>query len=284
MTDRAILKTFRKPGLHWVGDGFATQTMLPYETDTAHTSPFLLAGYNPPRHFEPTDSPRGVGMHPHRGFETVTVVFDGAVAHADTMGNRGEIGAGGVQWMTAGSGVQHEEFHADRINREGGTLEMVQLWVNLPEAHRMTAPRYQDVAAAEIPAQTLEGGGTLRVIAGTFGGVEGPVETFSPLALLDVRQAASTMQDVTMPEGWSQSLLLLSGRLRLADGREIEGPETVIFDRSGGTVAVEALAPSHYLVLAGEPLDEPLFMGGPFVAGSEAALRQAYADFRNGAF
>lgn len=283
MTARAILRTFKKDDSHWVGDGFLTRSMLPY-AETAHiTSPFLIAGYNPPMYFGPTDRPKGVGMHPHRGFETVTIVYQGGLTHADTMGNRGDIGPGDVQWMTAARGVQHEEFHSDLINATGGMLEMVQLWVNLPAAHKSDAPRYQTLLAGDIPTVALEQGGQLRVIAGDYNGTEGPTETHSPLAVWDVTLPKGSRHRFERPADHSVSLLLLSGEAEV-NGRRLTGPETVIFEEGPGDISVSASADARYLVLSGAPLKEPIAMAGPFVMNTEAEIRQAYADFRKGLF
>lgn len=283
MTARAILGTYKKPDLHWVGDGFLTQGMLPYE-QTAHiTSPFLIAGYNAPMHFEATSQPKGVGMHPHRGFETVTIVYQGGVTHADTMGNRGDIGPGDVQWMTAARGVQHEEFHSDIINANGGTLEMVQIWVNLPAAHKLDAPRYQTLLAGDVPTVTLPQGGELRVIAGEYEGTTGPTQTFSPLSVWDVRLPVGSEHRFTLPADHAVSLLVLSGEVEV-NGVALTGPETVIFKQAQGDITATAKTDAKYLVLSGAPLNEPIAMGGPFVMNTEEELRQAYADFRKGLF
>lgn len=284
MNNRPVLTTFKKPGLHWVGDGFLTQTMLPYQQHAHDTSPFLIAGYNPEMWFEATNKPKGVGMHPHRGFETVTIVYQGGVEHGDTMGNRGEIGPGDVQWMTAARGVQHEEFHSDLVNAHGGALEMVQLWVNLPASRKMDDPHYQTILADTIPEVEIGKGGKLRVIAGAYDGVEGPTETATPLNVWDAYLPQGCQHVLDVPEGGTVSLLLLTGKLTLNREQELEGPETVLFTTDAGLINLEASADAHYLVLTGEPIREPLAMGGPFVMNTEAELHQAYADFRAGRF
>lgn len=258
--------------------------MLPHDTHVHETTPFLISGYNAPHVFPSTNRPRGVGAHPHRGFETVTVVFQGGLEHADSAGNTGALGPGDVQRVTAGSGIRHEEFHSDDLTREGGTLEMVQLWVNLPQKHRNVAPRYQDIRSADIPTVALPDGGHVRVIAGSHTGVSGPAQTYSPLALWDGYLSAQGHHERDLPEGWTVSVQLLSGRLRVNRTHIIEGPETAIFTTEPGEVVLEAEADAHYLVLAAEQLKEPLVMAGPFVAGSEAELTQAIADFRRGVF
>ena len=284
MTDRQILTTFKKPGLHWVGDGFLTQTMLSAGDHAALTSPFILAGYNPPMWFDATATPKGVGMHPHRGFETVTVVFQGGVTHGDTLGNRGSIGPGDVQWMTAARGVQHEEFHSDIINANGGMLEMVQLWVNLPAARKMDAPRYQSITAGQIPHVDLPEGGHLRVIAGDYNGVTGPVETASPLSLWDAHLPAGAGHVMDLPAGQTVSLLLLQGQVTLGTGEVLSGPETALFGSDAGAIRLNAQQDAHYLILAGAPIAEPIAMAGPFVMNTEAEIHQAFADFRRGQF
>lgn len=284
MTTRPVLATFKNADRHWVGDGFLTQGMLPYQRHAHDTSPFLLAGYNPQMWFDATDRPRGVGMHPHRGFETVTIVFQGGVEHGDTMGNRGAIGPGDVQWMTAARGVQHEEFHSELINAQGGNLEMMQLWVNLPAARKMDDPRYQTILAEDIPEVAVGDSSRVRVIAGEYEGVRGPTDTATPLSVWDVYLAGKDRHEIDIPAGRSVSLLLLTGSLRLNGGQDLEGPETVIFTTDEGSISVEANGDAHYLVLAGEPIREPLVMGGPFVMNTEDELRQAYVDFRNGQF
>ncbi|MDQ2068241.1 pirin family protein [Xinfangfangia sp. CPCC 101601] len=284
MTDRPILTTFKKPDLHWVGDGFLTQSLLPYEQHAHDTSPFILAGYNPPIRFEATNRPKGIGMHPHRGFETVTIAFQGGVTHGDTLGNKGTIGPGDVQWMTAARGVQHEEYHSDLINAEGGTLEMVQLWVNLPASEKMSAPRYQTITSGQIPTVELGGQSRLRVIAGAYGDVDGPAVTASPLHLWDVYLQAGDGHLIELPAGQTVSVALLSGQAVLNGAQELTGPETVIFTTEEGQIRLTATEDAHYLVLAGEPIKEPIAMGGPFVMNTEAELRTAYQDFRMGRF
>lgn len=284
MTNRPVLTTFKPGGLHWVGDGFLTQSMLPYQEHAHDTSPFLLAGYNPEMWFEATNKPKGVGMHPHRGFETVTIVYQGGVEHGDTMGNRGGIGPGDVQWMTAARGVQHEEFHSELINAHGGSLEMMQIWVNLPAANKMDEPRYQTILAGDIPEVSIGNGGRLRVIAGTYEGATGPTQTASPLNVWDAYAPTGSQHVLDIPEGETVSLLLLTGKLKLNGEQALEGPETLMFTTEAGTISLEAESDAHYLVLTGEPIREPLVMGGPFVMNTEAELRQAYADFRAGRF
>lgn len=283
MTTRPIVTRYKNPDLHWVGDGFLTGSLLPVQEQASATSPFLIAGYNPPQTFEATRRPKGIGMHPHRGFETVTIVWQGGVRHRDTAGNSGEIGPGDVQWMTAARGVQHEEYHSDLINAQGGTLEMLQLWVNLPAAQKMSAPRYQSLTAGQIPGVDLPGGGSLRVIAGRYGEATGPAQTASPLNVWDVRLPAGSQHLLQIPQGETVSVLLLSGQI-VQDGQPMTGPETVIFSTGAGDITLLADRDAHYMVLTGTPLNEPIAMGGPFVMNTQAELRAAWSDFRAGLF
>ncbi len=283
MSNRPILKTFKKDSQHWVGDGFLSQTMIP-PTMAKELSPFILAGYTKPKHFTPTETPRGVGMHPHRGFETITIVFQGEVEHHDTLGNRGAIGPGEVQWMTAARGVQHAEYHGDSVNKDGGTLEMVQMWVNLPASHKMADPRYQSIMAGTIPTVPLGQSSELKVIAGDYQGVKGPTETVTPLQVWDVYLKAGESQVIERPAGESLAVAQLTGVLDINGEKLLDDTETAIFTADAGVVTVTAKADSHYLVLAGEPIDEPMAMGGPFVMNSEQELRQAFVDFSQGKF
>lgn len=283
MSKRSILTTFKNDSQHWVGDGFLSQTMIPPAL-AKEVSPFILAGYTKPKHFAATDRPRGVEMHPHRGFETISIVYQGEVEHHDTMGNRGVIGPGEVQWMTAARGVQHAEYHGDAINSAGGVLEMVQMWVNLPASHKMTDPRYQSILVDTIPTVPLGRTSKVKVIAGEYDGVKGPTETVTPLQVWDVFLKAGETQVIDRPEGETLVVAQLTGMLDVNGERVLDDTETAIFTTEAGTVIVTAKEDSHYLVLAGEPIDEPMAMGGPFVMNTEQELRQAFVDFSRGEF
>ncbi len=273
------------PPPHWVGDGFPMRSLFNYTGLGRHLSPFLLLDHAPPTPFEPGMKQRGVGSHPHRGFETVTVVYQGEVAHRDSTGAGGIIGPGDVQWMTAGAGIVHEELHSPEFTRRGGTLEMLQLWVNLPAADKMAAPGYQSLLAAQIPVVELPGdAGQVRVIVGEFEGVHGPARSFTPMAVLDlhIRQGAS----VRLPsrDGWTLALVVRHGTV-LVNGSDIarEG-QLVHLDRSGGEVTIEANTDAGLLWLSGEPINEPLVGHGPFVMNSQAEIIQAIEDFNAGRF
>ena len=268
---------------HWVGDGFPVRSLFNYQGDTKLISPFLLFDFAGPSSFEPRDGrPRGVGQHPHRGFETVTIVYDGEVSHRDSTGGGGTIGSGEVQWMTAGSGILHEEFHSPEYSRTGGPFQMVQLWVNLPRKDKMTQPTYQGITRDTIPEVSLDGG-RARIIAGTFGTTNGPARTFTPVNLWDVRLDAGAHQTLPLPEGHTSMIAVLSGNISI-DGNGIAAAEIARFSLDNEGVLVTANTDAVLLVMTGEPIDEPVFGHGPFVMNSEAEIRQAFTDFHSGRF
>ncbi|MEI2735659.1 MAG: pirin family protein [Rhodoblastus sp.] len=282
---RQVLGIYSAPRAHWVGDGFPVRTILSHQHQGEHVSPFLMLDYAGPVKFEPTTRRRGVGEHPHRGFETVTIVYKGEVEHRDSTGAGGVIGPGDVQWMTAASGILHEEFHSDAFSAKGGDFEMVQLWVNLPARDKMAKPGYQTILNADIPNLALPGAaGQLRVIAGAFAGDKGPARTFTDLNVWDVQLKGGKTAVLDVPEGHTLSVLVLAGTIEI-DGKEIvREAQMAVLGREGGAVAIEANADAKFLVLTGEPIDEPVFSYGPFVMNSEAEIRQAFADFNGGRF
>jgi redox-sensitive bicupin YhaK (pirin superfamily) len=282
---RKVLGVFSAPRPHWVGDGFPVRSLFSHGSHGQHVSPFLLLDYAGPAAFTPADQPRGVGVHPHRGFETVTIVYQGEVEHRDSTGNGGVIGPGDVQWMTAASGILHEEFHSRAFTRTGGTLEMVQLWVNLPAKAKNADPGYQTLLDADIPAIDLpDGAGRLRVIAGEFDGRKGPAKTFTPIGVYDLRLNRDGIATLNPSEGHSVAVVVLKGTV-LVNGAEIaREAEFALLDRAGGEVTLEANGEATVLVLAGELIDEPVVMHGPFVMNTADEIRQAMADFQNGRF
>lgn len=273
------------PTGHWVGDGFPVRSLFSYNSGPAsRVSPFLLLDYAGPAQFDSADKPRGVGEHPHRGFETVTIVYQGEVEHRDSTGQGGVIGAGDVQWMTAGSGILHEEFHSASFTRSGGLLEMVQLWVNLPAAHKMTRPKYQSIQNQEIPEIELpEQAGTLRVIAGRYGEVAGPAQTYSPMSVLDIRLHPGQAR-ISQPDGWNALLVVLRGKVRINGDRIAEQAQLVVLDSAGDYLDIEASDDARLLLLGGEPIDEPVAGYGPFVMNTQEEIQQALADYRSGKF
>ena len=285
---KKILGIHTAPRPHWVGDGFPVRSLFGYDgLGKEALSPFLLLDHAAPHHFEPADRPRGVGQHPHRGFETVTIVYQGELAHRDSTGAGGLIGPGDVQWMTAAGGILHEEFHSEAFTRTGGTVEMVQLWVNLPARDKLARPGYQTLLAADIPVVALEGGaGQLRVIAGTFGDRHGPARTHTPIDVWDVRIGAGARTTLAATPGHTLAAVVLHGEARFNGGETVAAGRLVHFDRAGSEVEIEAVGAGELslLWLAGEPIAEPVVGYGPFVMNSVPEIHQAIADFNSGRF
>lgn len=277
----------RAPGRHWVGDGFPVHGMFGYSgPGVAERSPFLLLDYAAPTQFSPNAGHRrGVGQHPHRGFQTVTIVYDGEVEHRDSTGAGGVIGAGDVQWMTAGGGIVHEEFHSAAYSRRGGPFEMVQLWVNLPAKDKMTPAHYQSIVDAQIPVVALPANaGRVRVIAGELDGHKGPATTYTPINLWDVRLNAGGQVALDQPEGWSTLLLVLAGVVQVNGEAIVRSAEMATLSLAGRGVRLEANSDAKLLLLAGQPIDEPVVGHGPFVMNDQAQIRRAIIDFNSGRF
>ena len=286
ISPKRILEITSAPGRHWVGNGFPVHGMFGYNgPGVAQRSPFLLLDYAAPTRFEPTTERRGVGQHPHRGFETVTIVYAGEVEHRDSAGNGGVIGPGDVQWMTAAGGILHEEFHSSAYAAQGGPFEMVQLWVNLPAKDKLGPAGYQGILDAQIPTVALpEGVGTARLIAGEYAGQRGPARTFTPMHVWDVRLSAGRSVALPQPEGWTTLLVVLDGTVQL-NGTEVLRPAQMATLSTGGTgVTIEANGDAKLLLLAGEPIDEPVVGYGPFVMNTQQEILQAIADFNGGRF
>ena len=283
--NKTLLAIIPGPRGHWVGDGFPVRSLFDYNRFGAQVSPFLLLDYAGPAVFEPAAHARGVGEHPHRGFETVTLVYQGEVAHRDSVGNSGVIGPGDVQWMTAAGGILHEEFHSPDFMRTGGTLEMAQLWVNLPAAHKMSAPRYQTILNADIPQLALpDEAGSLRIIAGSHGGATGPASTFSELNVWDLRLKAAQAASLAVPAGHTALVAVLRGGVRVNGSREVGSAEVALLGTDGAQLHLEAARESVLLVLTGVPLNEPIVGYGPFVMNSRAEIETAMNDFQRGRF
>lgn len=282
---KKILGVYSAPRPHWVGDGFPVRSLFSYSSHGKQLSPFLLLDYAGPANFTPSSRPRGVGEHPHRGFETVTIVYKGEVAHRDSTGRGGVIGPGDVQWMTAGAGILHEEFHAPAFSKSGGELEMVQLWVNLPSRHKMTPPGYQPILARDIPTVALaDDAGSVRVIAGEFEGVRGPAHTFSPLYVWDLRLVQGSISTFELPEGWTGALIVLKGSVQVNGTAIAREAQMVVLERAGQQVLIEANSDATVLLLSGEPIEESIVGHGPFVMNSHEEIVQAIDDFNSGRF
>jgi redox-sensitive bicupin YhaK (pirin superfamily) len=268
-----------------VGDGFPVRSLFGYDGLGQHLSPFLLLDHAAPTRFEPAAHPRGVGQHPHRGFETVTIVYQGELEHKDSTGAGGLIGPGDVQWMTAAGGILHEEYHSPAFTERGGTLEMVQLWVNLPAKHKTAEPGYQTLLEAQIPSVDLpEGAGRVRVIAGEFDGHRGPARTFTPMDVWDLRIGRGGVGRFEAREGHTLALVVLHGTVLVNGSEVVREGQLVHLERAGRGVEIEANGDATVLWLSGEPIDEPVVGHGPFVMNSQAEIRQAIADFNSGRF
>ncbi|WP_350600380.1 pirin family protein [Pseudomonas sp. 65/3-MNA-CIBAN-0223] len=280
-----IIGIYTSPRGHWVGDGFPVRTLFSYDNLGKHISPFLLLDHAGPAEFSPTTARRGVGQHPHRGFETVTIVYKGEVEHRDSTGSGGKIGPGDVQWMTAASGILHEEFHSQAFAKSGGTLEMVQLWVNLPARDKMADAGYQTILDGDIPAIALKNdAGSLRLIAGEFDGHTGPARTFTPIDVWDLRLKASKPLTLDLHEGRNTALVVLRGTVQVNGQERVREGQLVLFGRDGHQLSLEANSDAVVLLLSGEPIDEPVVGQGPFVMNSEQEIHQAFADFQSGRF
>jgi quercetin 2,3-dioxygenase len=281
---KKILGIYSAPKRHWVGDGFPVRSLFSYDSQAQALSPFLLLDYAGPMKFEAATKPRGVGQHPHRGFETVTIVYEGEVAHRDSTGGGGIIGPGDVQWMTAAGGILHEEFHSPQFTRRGGMLEMVQLWVNLPAEHKLSPPRYQSLLSAEIPSVELEGGAQLRVIAGEYGARRGPAQTFTPMDVWDLHLKQGYTGEFAAMPGRTLAVIVLHGSVLINGNTAVHDAQMVTFERAGSGVTIETQSDTTLLWLSGEPIDEPVVGYGPFVMNSEAEIHQAISDFNSGRF
>lgn len=270
---------------HWVGDGFPVRTLFFYQNLGRQMSPFLMLDYAGPMDFPPTTERKGVGAHPHRGFETVTIVYDGEVAHKDSSGGGGVIGRGDVQWMTAGSGIIHEEFHSEAYAKTGGRFNMVQLWVNLPAKDKMTPPTYQAILDRQIPSVDLPNeAGSVRIIAGSYADQVGPAKTFTPMNVHDLKLKKGSMVNLPAPEGWNTSLVVLRGSVQAGDAVVAKDAKMLMFSPDGQNIQIEALEDSVALLLSGEPIDEPIFGHGPFVMNTKEEIIQAIDDFNSGRF
>jgi quercetin 2,3-dioxygenase len=282
---KELLGVYNAPAGHWVGDGFPVRTLFSYDRLGKLLSPFLLLDYAGPQQFAPSDKQRGVGEHPHRGFETVTIVYEGGVSHRDSAGNGGTIGPGDVQWMTAGAGVMHEEFHSPEFTRQGGLLKMAQLWVNLPAAKKMMAPRYQGIESKQIPKLELpDGGGSLRVIAGSYAGANGPAQTITDMNVWDLRLVGGQSATLPCPAGHNTVLALLGGSMQLQVGNTLNDGDLAVFAAAEQGVAITAVSDATLLVLTGAPIPEPIVGYGPFVMNTREEIVAAFNDLQSGKF
>lgn len=281
---KTILGVYDAPDMHWVGDGFPVRPLISPGKNSA-VDPFLMLDYAAPMKFTPATHRRGVGQHPHRGFETVTVVYQGELEHRDSTGAGGKIGPGDVQWMTAASGILHEEFHSEAFAKSGGLMEMVQLWVNLPARHKSAPAGYQTLLNADIPVVDLpDNSGRVRVIAGAYQGRNGPARTFTPIDLWDVTLKCGKSVKFALPDGHTAALAVLHGSVTVNESRDAGSAQLVVLDTSGETFTLTAKTDATVLVMSGEPIGEPVAAHGPFVMNTVGEIKQAMLDFQNGKF
>lgn len=272
---------------HWVGDGFRVNNYIPstYGLDMERMSPFVLMDYNSKYTFGPSEKPKGVGVHPHRGFETVTIAYKGRIEHHDSSGGGGIIGEGDVQWMTAASGILHKEFHEREWSKKGGEFQMVQLWVNLPAKHKMSNPRYQPIENAKMGRYLLGNNqGEIEIIAGEYMGTKGSAQTFSPMHLFNARLRKGAKANFSFPENYNTALLIIEGSVVVNGTKEAPTDNFVLMSNDGEQFTVEATDDAVVLILSGEPLNEPIAAQGPFVMNTRAELMEAYEDFHSGKF
>ncbi len=284
-TVKKVERIIAPPPKHWVGDGFNVHGFFPHGPLTGERmSPFSLLDYGSPTEFPPRLEPFGVGPHPHRGFETVTIAYKGKVEHHDSRGNGGIIGEGDVQWMTAGSGLLHKEYHERESNKVGGIFQMVQLWVNLPAKDKMTEPKYQAITNAEMGRVALPGGGEVEIIAGEFNGTKGPATTFSPVNLINLKPKKGEKIELFYPAGYTTAVLAIEGSAVLNGNETLPVDHLALFERDGETFTIEATEDSILLVMSGEPLNEPIAQYGPFLMNTQEEIMQAMRDFQMGKF
>jgi quercetin 2,3-dioxygenase len=282
---KTLIDVLRNAHAHWVGDGFPVRTVFSYDQYGQELSPFLLLDYAGPYDFDAAARPRGAGPHPHRGFETITIVYDGEVVHSDSVGSGGIICPGDVQWMTAGAGIVHQEFHSPAFTKKGGVFRVAQLWVNLPASLKSTPPRYQSIKAETMPFIELpDGAGRARVIAGSLSGKTGPAKTFTPMNVFDLDLKSGGAAPIDAPEGHTCVVIALSGVLDFDGKAQVRDAEAAVFSRHGTGVMLRPKMPTKALMLTGAPIDEPIVGRGPFVMNTQAEIRRAFRDFASGRF
>jgi len=285
MSTKKVEAVISAPPFHMVGDGFRVHNFIPGRYSMERMSPFIMLDYGSKHYFSPTDKPRGVDVHPHRGFETVTIAYKGKVAHHDSAGNSGIIGEGDVQWMTAASGVLHKEYHEENFSKQGGDFQMVQLWVNLPAQYKMSKPKYQEITNDTISKFQLENNeGVIEVIAGEYQHVKGSAETFTPVNLLNSKLNKGGKASFSFPAHYNTFIIVLEGKVVLNEINNVDYNCMAVFSNEGTNFTIEAQEDSIVLVLSGEPINEPIFAHGPFVMNTREEIVQAFNDFQNGKF
>ncbi len=284
---KSIEAIFPPPPFHMVGDGFRVHNFFPSlpQIGLKGMSPFFLMDYGSKWAVPPSDTPRGVGVHPHRGFETVTIAYHGKVAHHDSAGNSGVIGEGDVQWMTAGAGVLHKEFHEKEYSKIGGVFQMVQLWVNLPAKNKMTPAKYQSIENKDMARFLLDDGKSyIEIIAGEYKGLKGPAFTFSPVNMFNAKMIKAGKADLRFDKNYNTCILVIEGEIKINDSKTAPENYLILFGHDGDEISIEAVKDSVVLILSGEPINEPIASHGPFVMNTQDEIKMAYEDFYNGKF
>ncbi len=285
MKAKSIQQILLPPAPHMVGDGFRVHNFFPtgYNIGKNRMSPFFMMDYNSKIDFSPRENPRGVGVHPHRGFETVTIAYHGKVAHHDSTGNSGVISEGDVQWMTAASGILHKEYHEEEFSKKGGPFQMIQLWVNLPAKDKMSKPKYQAITNDQLGKYQLDNGGVVEVIAGEFKGVKGAASTFTPIEMYNAKIKKGAAVTFDLPENFNTGILVVEGAVKV-NGEKAPADNFILFKNEGETISIEAEEDSILFVISGEPINEPVAAYGPFLMNTHEELEQALEDFNKGKF
>ncbi len=287
MKTKSIEAVINPPGIHWVGNGFRVHNFIPGvpRLEMVRMNPFVMLDYNSKYYFPPSDKPGGVGVHPHRGFETVTIAYKGRIAHHDSRGGGGVIGEGDVQWMTAASGVLHKEYHEEEWSKHGGDFHVVQLWVNLPAKYKMSDPKYQAISNNMMGKSELpDNGGVIEVISGSYKGTMGPAKTFSPVNLFNARIRKHGKAEFTMPSNFNTALLVIEGNITVNEKETVPADNFVLFRNDGEDFTLTAAEDSTVLIMSGEPINEPIAAHGPFVMNTRQEIIQAFNDFNEGKF
>src|SRR5688572_7420991 len=284
MNTKNIEKVIAPGHAHYVGDGFRVHNFIPgHYLSMQRMNPFIMLDYNSKFHFEPSDKPKGVGVHPHRGFETVTIAYKGKVAHHDSTGNSGVISEGDVQWMTAASGILHKEYHEEEFSKKGGPFQMIQLWVNLPAKDKMSMPKYQAITNDSLGKYDLDKGGIVEVIAGEFKGVKGAATTFTPIEMYNIKIKERTSLSFDLPEQFNTGILVVEGNVKV-NGEDAPTDNFILFKNEGETISIKAAEDSILFVISGEPINEPIAAYGPFLMNTHKELEEAIDDFSKGKF
>ncbi len=287
MKTKNVELVMQPPEIHWVGDGFRVHNFIPggFHLEMERMNPFILLDYNSKYYFPPSDKPKGVGVHPHRGFETVSIAYKGRVAHHDSSGGGGVIGEGDVQWMTAASGILHKEYHEKNWSKQGGDFQMVQLWVNLPAKDKMSDPKYQPITNEMMgKVQLQDNGGIIEIIAGSYNGIQGAASTFTPIHLINARLNKTGNAIFNFPASYNTALLVIEGSIRVNENEMVPADNLVLFENEGEIFTISALENSIVLLMCGEPLNEPIAAHGPFVMNTRQEIMQAFSDFNQGKF